>query len=114
MSAGPATYDEMTVYRGLTFTKVFACQNPDGSAVDLTGFTGRFRAKASGSADYAIDLTGEPGIVMGGTAGTITVTVADDATAVIADDELDYSLTVSNGTETDGLLQGVIPVEGVP
>ena len=110
MSADPAIYDGLTIWRGLTFTRVFTC-TAGGSPVDLSGWTGEFKAKATiDSENTVFDLTSSPGLVMGGQAGTITVTISDEDTADIEDDELHYTLKITNGTEVAGLLVGVIPV----
>jgi hypothetical protein len=111
MSANPAVYDDMTIFRGLTFTKVFTLK-AGGVPVNLTGWTAEFKAKASvTSTPNVIDLTSAPGIVLGGTAGTITITVSATDTAAITDSELHYCLKYTNTTEVDGLLIGVIPVD---
>jgi hypothetical protein len=119
MSADPAVYDGMTIFRGLTFTKVFICKNSDSSLVDLTGKYARFTAKETVDAeDNVFDLTASPGLVMGGTAGTITVIVDWSATEAITADELHYCLKISDepfpvddDAEVDGLMIGVIPVD---
>jgi hypothetical protein len=111
MSADPAVYNGMTIFRGLTFTKVFTLKAA-GVPVDLTGWTAELKAKATvDSEENIIDLTTAPGIVLGGTAGTITITVSATATTAITEDELHYCLKYTNTTEVDGLLIGVIPVD---
>lgn len=107
----PANYDGLTIYRGVTFGRVFTLKNSDGSLVDLTGWTGEFKAKAkTDSSPNILDLTAAPGLVMGGTAGTITVTVSATGTGAISEDELVYSLKITSAGTVTGLLYGSIPV----
>ncbi len=111
MSANPGVYDGMTIYRGTTFTRTFTYKDANGDAIDLTGWEGEFKAKASLDADDAvIDLTESPDIELGGPAGTIVVTVEADATDDIAEDELVYSLKITSGDTVVPLLIGHIPV----
>jgi len=112
VSADPAVFNGMTIFRGLTFSKVFTLIAA-GVPVDVTGWTVEFTAKATiDSEENVLHLTTAPDIVLGGTAGTITINVSAEDTADIAEDELHYCLKYSSAVdEVDGLLIGVIPVD---
>lgn len=115
MSADPAIYDGMTFYRGASFTRTFAYKDADENPIDLTGYTGEFRARANlDASENVLDFTTSPGLILGGTAGTIALTVSATQTAAIEQDELVYSLTITSGSTVTPLLIGNIPVKELP
>lgn len=111
MSANPGTYN-FTIYKGTTFSRVFTYKDSTGALIDLTGYTATFTAKPSTTyGTNAIALTGSPGIVLGGTAGTITLTIDATTTGALTDDLYVYSLRLTSASGiVSGLIKGTITV----
>ncbi len=67
--------------QGATFRRVLTWLGADNEPIDLTGYTARMHVRTHPDDDeFILDLTTENGrIALGGTAGTVTLTV-DDAT----------------------------------
>jgi hypothetical protein len=83
MSAG--IYN-LTVEQGATLSKVITWTDENGAAVNLTNYLARAqgrRTQGASTALFDIDNGTKGGIVLGGAAGTITLTITDEVTAVI-------------------------------
>ena len=96
--------------KGSTFSRTLTWKI-SGSAVNLTDYTARMQARASvTSATVVLDLTtANSKIVLGGTAGTITITVSAADTAAITQQSLAYDLElVSAGGVVTRLIEGQI------
>jgi len=96
--------------KGSTFSRTLTWKI-SGSAVNLTNYTARMQARASvTSATVVLDLTtANSKIVLGGTAGTITITVSAADTAAITQSSLAYDLElVSAGGVVTRLVEGQI------
>ena len=96
--------------KGSTFSRTLTWKI-SGSAVNLTNYTARMQARASvTSATVVLDLTtANSKIVLGGTAGTITITVSAADTAAITQQSLAYDLElVSAGGVVTRLIEGQI------
>jgi hypothetical protein len=96
--------------KGSTFSRTLTWKI-SGSAVNLTNYTARMQARASvTSATVVLDLTtANSKIVLGGTAGTITITVSATDTAAITQQSLAYDLElVSAGGVVTRLIEGQI------
>lgn len=74
--------DDITIGQGDTFVLDYTWkETAEGAAINLTGFTADLKVKARrGAAEAFIELDDEAGIELGGAAGTITITIADDVT----------------------------------
>lgn len=98
----PAERHDITIEAGATFQFVITWRNPDGSLVNLTGHTARMKVKSAYGGTTTFSLTtGGGGIVLGGAAGTITVTIsATDTAAAIGSSEAThvYDLEVVSGS----------------
>jgi hypothetical protein len=71
----------LNLYAGDDFTMIITVKNPDGSLVDLTGYTVTGQVKHTPADASALGtFTCTPG----GTAGTITCTLANSLTATLA------------------------------
>ena len=98
-------------YQTGTFKKTFTWRIA-GVAVNVTGFTATFAIR-SGTTTVA-SVTSTAGIVLGGAAGTIAVTIADDVMATVAVGSYGHELTlISAGGETTPLLAGSFVVDRV-
>lgn len=105
----PGNHD-IIMPKGSTFTKTFTYKignNP----VNLTGYTARMQGRQSHTSSSAVlDLTtANSKIVLGGTAGTITLSLSAAETAAVTQSSLVYDLElVSGGGEVTRLLEGSI------
>lgn len=72
--------------QGASFSKTWRCRDEAGDPLDFTTYTARMQVRATyESAAALIDLTTENGgIVLGGTAGTIQVTIDETVLSAIA------------------------------
>jgi hypothetical protein len=105
------SYD-LCIQQGATFTKVITWKR-DGALVNLTGWTARMQIRATTEAATAlIDLTTENGrIALGGTAGTITLTISATDTAALTAGRGVYDLElVSPGGLVTNLMGGVVSI----
>lgn len=110
MTTSPGTYN-FTIYKGCTFSRVFAFKNPDGSVMTLTGYGAEFTAKPSVThADNSLHKTDADGITIDGAAGTVTLTFSATETEAIDDDQLMYSLKLTSGAIVTCYLVGVISI----
>jgi hypothetical protein len=106
------TYD-ITIEQGATFSLVITYKDND-TPVNLTGYTARMQVRSTmESATVLIELTtGADGrIVLGGSAGTITMTIAATDTAALTAGRAVYDLElVSGGGIVTRLIQGVCTI----
>lgn len=75
----------ITIEQGATFTLNATWKAADGTPVDLTGYSARMQARQTyASATTVLNLTSAGGnIALGGTAGTVVVTISATATAAL-------------------------------
>jgi hypothetical protein len=103
---------DLCIPAGATFSRVIRYK-ADGSNVNLTGYTARMQIRpAAASATTTLSLTTEnTRIALGGTAGTITLSISATDTAAIASGRYVYDLElVSAGGIVTRLLQGIVTV----
>ena len=108
----PGTYD-ITCFQGADYDKTFSVSQ-GGTALNFTGYTSRMQVRDSADASAVLlSLTNGSGIVLGGTAGTIAVTVTNAQSAAIPAGSYAYDLElVSGGNQVTRLLQGAFNVSG--
>ena len=108
----PGTYD-IICPQGATFDRTFT-YSVGGSAVNLTGYTAALQVRSASDAGTAlISLsTGGSGLVLGGTAGTITATISASATNGVPAGSYAYDLELYQGDTVTRLLQGAFTVTG--
>jgi hypothetical protein len=108
----PGTYD-MTCFQGATFDKTFTVTEA-GVALNLTGYTSAMQVReAADSTAYLVSLTSGTGITLGGTAGTILVTIGASASSAIPAGSYAYDLELTSGAGVvTRLLQGAFNVVG--
>lgn len=108
MCISPGQYD-LTIYQGATFTQQLTWKGSDGNAVNLTGYTARMMARTSAdaAAPFLTLTTENGGISLGGTAGTINLTITSAATAALMAGVGVYDLElISGAVVVTRLLQG--------
>jgi hypothetical protein len=109
----PGTYD-ITLFQGADYDQTFTATQ-DGTALNWTGYSARMQVRDSSDATATLLSlsTGGSGIVLGGTAGTIAVTVTNAQSAAIPAGSYAYDLElVSGGNQVTRLLQGAFNVVG--
>lgn len=102
-----------TIEQGATFSQVWTYKDSAGAAINLTGYTARMKARQDIASTTAIlDLTTEnSGISLGGSAGTITLSISATATAALsAPSNLVYDLELVNGSTVTRLVEGSIRI----
>ena len=112
MSAG---IHNIKVEQGATFSQTFTWKI-SANPVDLTGYTARLKvrdtARRPSAANEMISLTSPSGgIVLGGAAGTIAVTISASATASLLAGKYVYDLElVAPNTTVTRLIKGTFTV----
>jgi hypothetical protein len=107
----PAGTLDLYIEQGATWTLPLIWQTAEGAPVDLTGYTARMhmRAKQADPA-FTIELTTENGrIALGGSAGTIALTISADDTSAMDPKTAVYDLELVSDADppvVTRLLQG--------
>ena len=111
MSAG--TY-KIWCEQGATFNLFFTWQDSNGTPYNLTNMTARMQVRESKKSPTAIiTLTSQNGdIILGGTAGTISVNIAASQTANLIPAQYVYDLEVVNSAIVTRLIEGAFVVDG--
>lgn len=105
------TYD-ILIEQGATFSQVITYKE-SGVAINLTGYTARMQVRATLEAATAlIELTTANGrITLGGSAGTITITISATDSAALTAGRGVYDLELVSGSGiVTRLLQGVATI----
>jgi len=109
----PAKHN-ITIYQGATLRDVTTWKSGDPAVpVDLTGCTARMQVRQKvESTDVLLSLTTENGgIILGGTAGTVTIYLSATATAALTWKSGVYDLEIEFGTgDVRRLLAGAVVV----
>jgi hypothetical protein len=114
MTAPAGTYN-ITADQGATFTRQLTWKDSAGSAVNLTGYTARMQLRQSIDASGAavLSLTTENNrIVLGGTAGTIDLSVTATTMETVSPYTYVYDLELITGSVVTRLVQGTFEVRG--
>ena len=109
----PGAFD-ITAFQGADYDQSFTVTQ-GGTALNWTGFTARMQVReaADATATLVSLSTDGSGIVLGGTAGTIAVTITSTQSAAIPAGSFAYDLElVSSGNQVTRLLQGAFTVVG--
>ena len=105
------TYD-ILIEQGATFSQLVTYKE-SGVAINLTGYTARMQVRATlESASTLVELTtANSRIALGGTAGTITLTISATDTAALTSGRGVYDLELVSGSGiVTRLLQGVATI----
>jgi hypothetical protein len=105
------TYD-ILIEQGATYSQVITYKEA-GVAVNLTGYTARMQVRATlESASTLVELTtANSRIALGGTAGTITLSISATETAALTSGRGVYDLELVSGSGiVTRLLQGVATI----
>lgn len=113
MSAG--IYD-IYIEQGATFQKIFIWKDSNGNLINITGFTARMQFRLQTTSETILfEATTENGkIALGGSAGTVTVTISATETAAFdfcsAVYDLELQSSVLSGSVVTRLLEGSVNV----
>lgn len=96
MSAG---YHHFIIEQGATFGQTLTLKDSTGAVINLTGFTGSMSLKQnpSDTATVITLTTSNSRMTMGGTAGTITLSISATDTAALEADDGVYDLEITSG-----------------
>lgn len=111
----PAGIHNIYVEQGATFNQTMTWKI-NSNLVNLTGYTARMKVRTDGrtrmpSRIIISSLTSSSGITLGGTAGTIQLTLSATETAALPSGKYSYDLELeSSGGVVTRLLQGTLTV----
>lgn len=112
MTSLAVTYG-LTADQGATFQSILTWTNPDGSAIDLSGYTARMKIRRRTTSQEVLeDLTTENGkLTLGGADGTITISLSHTETAALSAGQHQYDLElISTSGEVTRLIMGYFVV----
>lgn len=109
---------QLTIDQGTNFTLTLTWQNPNGTPVDLTGYTAKVHVvdnlnNRTSLLEFNSVSGGSPGttLTLGGTAGTVTMGLTAAASAALTFTDGQYAVLVdSPGGVITRLLQGTVHV----
>ena len=100
----------LSIDAGATYQLTVTWNDSAGDPIDLTSYTARMKLKNTYGGSALVSLTESDGITLGGSAGTILITIPDTLTATLASTSHTkgiYDLEVeSSGGVTTRLLEG--------
>lgn len=104
-----ASYD-IEIEKGATFSLVLTWKDENGSPIDLTGYSAKMQVRSSPTATDVITefSTTNARIALGGSAGTITLSMTAADTAAITKTKGVYDLELISGSTVTRLLEGSI------
>ena len=110
MSVAPGILN-LTFPQGATWELSLTWTDAAGDAIDVTNYSARMQARNGYDGDAVLSLTSGSGITLGGTAGTIDLSVDAATTAAIGAAQYVYDLEVeSSGGVVSRVVQGTFTV----
>lgn len=102
----------ITIEVGADFRKSILLEQPAGTPVNLTGYTARMMIRSNyADANPLISLTSSSGITLGGTAGTMEISIPAATTAALSAGLAAYDLELTDTlTKKIRLLQGSVTI----
>ena len=106
----PATYN-ITAYQGATYSLNMTWAI-GGTAVNLTSYTAAMQVKENASSTASVlSLTNGSGITLGGTAGTIAISVSAITMGSATPGNYVYDLELNSGGQVTRLIQGGFAIQ---
>jgi hypothetical protein len=106
----PATYN-ITAYQGASYDLNMTWAI-GGTAVNLTGYTAAMQVKENASSTASVlSLTNGSGITLGGTAGTIGISVSATTMGSATPGNYVYDLELNSGGQVTRLIQGGFAIQ---
>lgn len=96
---------------GATLRRQFTLQEPDGTPVDLTGYTGRMDVRSAPGAPRLLRLAGPPGLTVAGPSGTVGLELTALQTRQLGAGVFVYDLQLVRGDEVLDLVAGALVLE---
>lgn len=100
----------LSIDAGATYQLVVTWKDGNGAPVNLTGYAARMKLKDTYGGTTLVSLTDSDGITLGGSAGTVAITISDALTSSIGGTDHTrgvYDLEVeSSGGVVTRLLEG--------
>lgn len=107
----PAVTYSLLIERGATFSQHLVWRDSEDDLIDLTGYTARMQIRPKPAGAVILELTDVNGrIVLGGTAGTIDLSITAADTSTLPSGTYVYDLELVNGTTVYRLMQGTLTV----
>jgi hypothetical protein len=102
-----------TIYQGATFSREITVRDSDNDLFDFTNYTARMHIRAEiDSTETMVELTTENGMIeLGGTDGTVTLTISSADTASMSTDGVYDLEIINNGGRVDRLLKGAVTLD---
>ena len=97
MTAG---YHHFVIEKGATFSKVLTLKDSGGTVINLTGYASAemdLRENPEASSTVLTLTTGNSRVALGGTAGTVTLTITASDTAGLTAGDGVYDLEITDG-----------------
>lgn len=104
-----ANYD-LYIEQGATFTLSLIWKDDEGTPIDITGYVARMQIRQNYDTEPVISLTDGDGIVLGGVAGTIDITITDEQTTDIEIIRGKYDLELELAGVVTRLIQGQVEI----
>lgn len=104
---------EYNIYcdQGSTLSLTLTYKDSTEAPVNLTGYTARMQVRTSYNAtDTLLNLTNGSGLTLGGSAGTIAVSVSATTTATLPTGNFVYDLEIVQGSTVTKLIRGAFRV----
>jgi hypothetical protein len=106
----PANYN-IKSYQGATYD-LSLTYSIGGTAVNLTGYTAAMQVRENASSSATIlSVTNGSGITLGGTAGTILVSISASTMGAAAPGFYVYDLELNSGSQVTRLIQGNFAIQ---
>jgi hypothetical protein len=97
--------------QGATWTLTIVYQNPDGTPINLTGYTGRMQLRSKFDSTAVLTLsTANGGMTITGPTGTIDLIATATQMELIDPGIYVYDLELTSGSTIQRLIQGQITV----
>lgn len=116
MTITPGNYN-LTIYPGYSVNQTFTWLDQNGNPVNLTSYGALLEARynLTDTSAFITLSTGAGSIVLGGSAGTITLIMSTAQTATLIPGIGVYNLQITTASgEVDPLLQGQIIIQELP
>lgn len=85
-------------YPDLVDPTEYVWESPEGTLVDLTGYTATMKVREREGSTVLLTLTRGAGITLGGTAGTIRISISAAQSSAIAAGSYRYDLVLTSGS----------------
>lgn len=112
MSTEPVNYN-LVIYQGATFSQTFVWKDPSNNPINLAGYTARMmvRTHIDATAPFITLTTENGGIALGGSAGTVVLSMTAAQTTAVTESIGVYDLElVATGGAVTRFLQGIVTI----